>query len=391
MSTAEKTKVAILGAGKIGGAVARILHHSGRYDVLVGDFSEDALERLSRDVEVKTAKVDVTDHDGVVKAISGCRAVLSACPFDQNEGIAAAALTAKVSYFDLTEDVATTKAVRGIAKQAVEGQIFMPQCGLAPGFIGILANDLCQGFEKLDRVKMRVGALPLYPTNLLKYNLTWSTDGLINEYCNLCDAIRNGEMVALQPMEGLEHFALDGVDYEAFNTSGGLGTLTETLAGSVNDLDYKTVRYIGHQYLMTFLLQGLRLDNRRDLLKELLEEAVPLTDQDVVLTFCTVTGWRDGRYEQVADARKIYHGELCGKPASSIQITTATSLCAVLDMHVNGQLPNKGFVRQEDVALSDFLANEFGKPYESATQVRAPIAAARKLAADLTTGLGTTT
>ncbi|MEQ8210067.1 MAG: saccharopine dehydrogenase C-terminal domain-containing protein [Lacipirellulaceae bacterium] len=390
MSSA-KTKVTILGAGKIGGAVARILHHSGRYEVLVGDLSEQALERLKKETPVETAVVDVTKQDKVVKAISGSRAVLSACPFDQNEGIARAALEAGVSYFDLTEDVATTKAVREIADKSADGQIFMPQCGLAPGFIGILAHDLCQGFEKLDRVKMRVGALPLYPTNLLKYNLTWSTDGLINEYCNPCEAIRNGERIELQPMEGLEHFALDGVDYEAFNTSGGLGTLTETLAGQVADLDYKTVRYIGHQYLMTFLLQGLRLDGRRDLLKELLEQAVPLTNQDVVLTFCTVTGWRDGHYEQVADARKIYHGELCGKPASSIQITTATSLCAVLDLHVNGQLPKSGFVRQEDVKLADFLDNEFGKPYESAKQVREPIAAARKLAADLTTGLGTTT
>lgn len=386
-----KTKVTILGAGKIGGAVARTLHHSGRYDVLIGDLSEEALKRLSKETPVETKVVDVTQHDQVVKAVGGSRAVLSACPFDQNEGIARAALEAGVSYFDLTEDVATTKAVREIAEKATDGQIFMPQCGLAPGFIGILAHDLCQGFEKLDRVKMRVGALPLYPTNLLKYNLTWSTDGLINEYCNPCEAIRGGKAVELQPMEGLEHFALDGVDYEAFNTSGGLGTLTETLAGSVTDLDYKTVRYIGHQYLMTFLLQGLRLEGRRDLLKELLEEAVPLTNQDVVLTFCTVTGWRDGHYEQVADARKIYHGELCGKPASSIQITTATSLCAVLDLHVNGQLPKNGFVRQEDVKLSDFLDNEFGKPYEEAQQVRAPVAAARKLAADLTTGLGTTT
>lgn len=385
------TKVTILGAGKIGSAVARILHHSGRYDVLIGDLSEEALSRLSKETPVETKVVDVTQHDQIVKAVSGSRAVLSACPFDQNEGIARAGLAAGVSYFDLTEDVATTKAVREIAEKATDGQIFMPQCGLAPGFIGILANDLCQGFEKLDRVKMRVGALPLYPTNLLKYNLTWSTDGLINEYCNPCEAIRSGKPVELQPMEGLEHFALDGVDYEAFNTSGGLGTLTETLAGSVTDLDYKTVRYIGHQYLMTFLLQGLRLEGRRDLLKELLEEAVPLTNQDVVLTFCTVTGWRDGHYEQVADARKIYHGQLCGKPASSIQITTATSLCAVLDLHVNGQLPKSGFVRQEDVKLSDFLDNEFGKPYEEAQQVRAPVAAARKLAADLTTGLGTTT
>lgn len=370
------TKVCILGAGKIGGAIARLLHMSGRYEVIVGDVSETALTSLCKQTPVKVAQVDVSNHDEVVKAMAGCRAVLSACPYAQNEGIAVAALAAGVSYFDLTEDVATTHAVRAIAEKAAEGQIFMPQCGLAPGFIGILGYDLARRFDKLDRVKMRVGALPLYPTNLLKYNLTWSTDGLINEYCNPCEAIRGGAPVTLQPLEGLETFALDGVDYEAFNTSGGLGTLCETLGGSVNELDYKTVRYTGHQYLMMFLLQGLHLHSRRELVKELLEAAVPSTNQDVVLAFCTVTGWRNGKYEQIADARKVYHGEIHGQPASSIQITTATSLCAVVDLHLSGKLPSRGFVRQEDVSLSDFLANEFGQPYAAATSIRTPIAAA---------------
>jgi len=371
----KKYPVVILGAGKIGRGIARLLHLSGHYDVLVGDVSEAALASLAQETPVATKVLDVTQHDELVAAFAGRQAVLSACSFDQNQGIAVAALKAGVSYFDLTEDVVTTHAVRSIAECAAPGQIFMPQCGLAPGFIGILAYDLCQRFERLDRVKMRVGALPLYPTNLLKYNLTWSTDGLINEYCNPCDAIRDGKLVALQPLEGLERFGLDGVDYEAFNTSGGLGTLCETLVGKVIDLDYKTVRYLGHQYLMTFLLHGLRLQDRRPLLKELMESAIPCTHQDVVLAFCTVTGWRNGRYEQEADARKIYYGKIHGVPASSIQITTATSICAVLDLFRHGKLPKRGFVRQEDVSLAEFITNEFGAPFESATPMRVPIAA----------------
>ncbi len=370
-------KICVLGAGKIGGAIARLLHCSGRFQVLVGDVSEAALTRLQAQTPVQAVPVDVTNHDEIVRVMDGCRAVLSACPFRQNENIAVAALAAGISYFDLTEDLAATRAVRAVAAQAADGQIFMPQCGLAPGFISILARDLCRGFDRLDRVKMRVGALPLYPTNQLRYNLTWSTDGLINEYCNPCEAIRDGETVALQPLEGLEHFAIDGVDYEAFNTSGGLGTLCETLAGSVTELDYKTVRYTGHRHLMMFLLEGLRLKNRRELLRELLEEAVPCTHQDVVLVFCTVSGWREDRYEQIADARKVYHGELHGQPFSSIQTTTAAGICAVLDLYLAGRLPRTGFVRQEDVVLEDFLASEFGHPWAAATIIRAPIADGR--------------
>ncbi len=76
---------------------------------------------------------------------------------------------------------------------------------------------------------MRVGALPKFPSNALNYNLTWSTEGLINEYCEPCEAIVNGERREVPPMEELEEFSLDGVTYEAFNTSGGLGSLCETL------------------------------------------------------------------------------------------------------------------------------------------------------------------
>lgn len=366
--------VCVLGAGKIGGSIARLLQGDD-YRVLLADVSQEALDHVAQATPVETLRLDVTDRHAVERAIDGHAAVVSACSFHQNETIAQAALNTGVSYFDLTEDVATTRAIRALAASARRRQVFMPQCGLAPGFISILAKHLCDRFERLDRVKMRVGALPLYPTNMLKYNLTWSTDGLINEYCNPCEAIREGSTVELQPLEGLEHFSLDGVNYEAFNTSGGLGTLCETLAGSVVELDYKTVRYKGHQYLMRFLLEGLRMYNRRDMLKEMLEAAVPCTTQDVVLAFCTVTGWQDGQYQQVADARKVYHGEISGLPASSIQITTATSLCAVLDLHRQERLAEQGFVRQEDVRLGDFLENKFGKPYAAAQPVRAPIAA----------------
>lgn len=370
----SKYSITILGAGKIGRAIARFLHHSGDYHVCVADVSDAALTVLAAETPVDTATVDVTQPDQLNSVLKDSQAVISACSFHVNEGIAMAALSAGCSYFDLTEDVATTRAVRTVAESAADGQIFMPQCGLAPGFIGILAYDQCRQFERLDRVKMRVGALPLYPTNMLKYNLTWSTDGLINEYCNPCEAVQNGHRADLQPLEGLEQFVLDGVTYEAFNTSGGLGTLPETLDGRVTDLDYKTVRYNGHRYLIRFLLEGLRLNNRRDLLKELLETAVPCTNQDVVLTLCSVSGWRNGQYEQIADARKVYHGKIHDLPASSIQITTATSICAVVDLHRSGRLPNTGFVRQEDVPLDEFLANRFGEPYRTATELHVPIA-----------------
>jgi saccharopine dehydrogenase-like NADP-dependent oxidoreductase len=356
-------RVLLLGAGKIGNAIAKLLGHSGDYDVLVGDVDPQALERLSSVPGVKTSKIDVSSQQALKSAMSGRKCVVSACSFDANVGIAEAALESGVSYFDLTEDVATTRAIQGFAARAKQGQIFMPQCGLAPGFICIDAFELTRGFDKLDEVRMRVGALPKFPSNAMKYNLTWSTDGLINEYCNLCEAIHEGKKIDILPLEGLEHFSLDGMDYESFNTSGGLGTLCETLATRVRTLNYKTVRYQGHRDLMSFLVNGLRLCERRAMLKDILENAVPITLQDVVLIFCTVSGYRNGYLTQVTDARKIYHREMFGEHWSAIQLTTAGAICAVLDLFVTGKLPDRGFVKQEQVSLQSFLANRFGKFY----------------------------
>jgi saccharopine dehydrogenase-like NADP-dependent oxidoreductase len=302
--------------------------------------------------------------------MGGCRSVVSALSYRFNLQVAGAALGCGASYFDLTEDIATAQGVRQLARSAAPGQVFMPQCGLAPGFISILGHHLTRSLDALDTVHMRVGALPQFPSNALNYNLTWSTDGLINEYCNPCQAIHEGRCIELLPLEGLELFSLDGVRYEAFNTSGGLGTLCETLEGRVRELNYRTVRYAGHRDLMAFLINDLRLGRRREMLKEILESAIPMTYQDVVVIFCTVIGRRAGRLVQISDARKIYQQTVLGELFSAIQVTTAAGLCAALDLHVAGRLPSTGFIKQEQIDLDDFLADRFGRYYRVAGATR---------------------
>jgi saccharopine dehydrogenase-like NADP-dependent oxidoreductase len=222
---------------------------------------------------------------------------------------------------------------------------------------------VASAFETLDTVKMRVGALPLYPHNWLKYNLTWSTEGLINEYCNPCEAIVNGKLTEVPPLQDNERLNVDGVEYEAFNTSGGLGTLCETWAGKVKNLNYKSIRYPGHRDQIELLLKTLRFHEDRETLKTVLERSLPHTYQDVVLIFVTVTGSMNGRLSQRSYVKKIYGVDNGGDPWGAIQITTAAGLCAVLDLHANGSLPGKGLVRQEDVPFDVFIANRFGSAY----------------------------
>ena len=232
-----------------------------------------------------------------------------------------------------------------------------------------MAHHLSQKFSSLHEIKMRVGALPAFPTNSLKYNLTWSVDGLINEYCHPCEAIHDGELIEVLPLEGLEHFSLDGTEYEAFNTSGGLGTLCDTLKGRIQTLDYKTVRYPGHCAIMKMLLQELGMKDDQERFKDILRRSIPLTMQDVVLVFVTVSGQRNGNFMQEVFARKIFADRNAQAPLSAIQITTAAGICAAVDLFREGKLPQSGFIRQEQVALPDFLANRFGSAYQQSRQV----------------------
>ena len=362
--------VLLLGGGKIGRMIVRYLTSTGDYRVRVADADVQHLERIRGLGDVETVALDASHEGQLSAAMKGCDSVVSALPFRFNFLVAEVALKTGASYFDLTEDIETTHRVRQVAERCKAGQIFMPQCGLAPGFISIVAHHLTRSFDKVDTIQMRVGALPQFPTKRLKYNLTWSTDGLINEYCNPCEAIHEGRRLDVLALEGLEHFSLDGVRYEAFNTSGGLGTLCETLEGQVRELNYKTIRYLGHCEFMGFLVNELRLSERRDVLKEILEASVPITFQDVVVTFCAVTGWRKGQLVQINDARKIYHRVLDGESWSAIQITTASGVCAVLDLHVAGKLPDQGFVRQEQVNFEEFMNNHFGRNFRSEGSTR---------------------
>jgi saccharopine dehydrogenase-like NADP-dependent oxidoreductase len=345
-------KVLLLGAGKIGRMIANLLKSSDDYDLLAADAEPAALAKLKNQTDVAVAPVDASNPAQLASLMQGRQAVVSALSYYYNPTVAQAARDAVLSYFDLTEDIETTRRVREVAEGARAGQVFMPQCGLAPGFVSIAAWHLTSHFDSLDAVQMRVGALPQFPTNDLNYNLTWSTDGLINEYSNPCEAIHDGRLQEVLPLEGYEHFSLDGVVYEAFNTSGGLGSLCETLEGRVRELNYKTIRYPGHRNLAAFLLNDLRLKERRDLLKEILERAVPVTFQDVVIVFCTVAGQRGSQYVQISDLRKLYPRSIEGESWSAIQLSTAAGLCATLDLHFGGKLPTSGFIRQEQTRLA---------------------------------------
>jgi saccharopine dehydrogenase-like NADP-dependent oxidoreductase len=356
--------VAILGGGKIGSLIATLLVESHDYTVFLGDVNPEVVAQLQKEIHhthLQISTLDVQDKSALRTFLTTHipEAIVSSLPYYCNPAVCELARETGAHYFDLTEDIEVTKKVRVVSQGATKA--FVPQCGLAPGFISIVAHDLMTHFDSVDMVKMRVGALPVNPSNVLKYSLTWSTDGLINEYGNMCNGIENGQEVALLPLEGYETISIDGLLYEAFNTSGGLGTLADTYAGQVRTMNYKTLRYPGHCEKIQLLMNDLKLNDDRETLKRVLEKAVPKTLQDVVLIYTSVTGMRKSELFEENFVQKIYPQTIAGKLWSAIQVTTAAGICSVVDLVFERSGQYRGFVTQETFELSSILSNRFGQ------------------------------
>ena len=359
-------RVLILGAGKIGALISGLLAESGGYKVQLADMDGAAAEAVARahgGLALKALALDASQPELLERHLEShpVDAVISGLPYYCNRGVAEVARRARSHYFDLTEDVEVTRAVRAIASGAA--QAFVPQCGLAPGFISIAAAELITHFEELRSVKLRVGALPQHPNNVLKYSLTWSTEGLINEYGNPCQAMSDGRLVELAPLEGLEEIEIDGMRYEAFNTSGGLGSLAETHGARCETMNYKTIRYPGHCEQMRLLMNDLKLNHDRGTLKRILENAVPQTLQDVVIVYAAVTGKQDGQLREENYVNKIYPQVIAGRLWSAIQVATAAGITAVVDLVLAHPTRYHGFVPQEQFRLTDIVGNRFGRYY----------------------------
>lgn len=353
-------QIALFGAGKIGQAITAMLALSGRYTIKVCDISLERAQAVANGIPAASAhQIDLGNQTAIKAVLTDCQAVVSALPYLFNLQVAAYAVECGIHYFDLTEDVQNTAQVRDLAKNSKS--ILMPQCGLAPGFISIAAHSLAKRFERVETVKMRVGALPIYPSNRLKYALTWSTDGLINEYGNLCEAIIDGQKTMLLPLEGYERFSLDGDEYEAFNTSGGLGSLCESLLGQVTHLDYKSVRYPGHHDLIKFLMHDLRFNSDRETLKHVFERSIATTSQDKCVILVQVDGIIQKRFVQKTYASSVYNGKIGSQQFGAIQITTASGICTPLDLVLSGKFDGRsGLVRCEEIDLKEFLDHPFG-------------------------------
>ncbi len=350
-------KIAVLGMGKVGTLVGVML--SEDFDVTGFDKEDPHYEYK---LPFKVIKGDLSSADFLGNHLGSYDAVVSALPYFLNKTVARVACEKEIHYFDLTEDVATTQFIRDLSKKA--RSVFAPQCGLAPGLIGIIGAELASRFTKLRDIELRVGALPRYPNGLLAYSFTWSPAGVINEYLNDAEVIHNGVRKMVPSLTGFEYINIEGQEFEAFTTSGGLGTMCETYEGQLDTLNYKTIRYPGHGKLMRFLMYELLLKNDKKLLEQILSEAKPPVSEDVVYVYAVVEGWKKERLFREEYHKAFYPKKIGEHTWRAISWTTAASVVAVVELVATKKIGQKGFLKQEDIPRDAFLATKFGSYFK---------------------------
>ena len=347
--------IGIVGAGNIGSTIYQLLVSGGMsYKVSIADQTEKKDIFIADDNYVKLEKGSTQFN----QFVNGKTLIVNALPYHQNINLYKACQSAGVAYFDLSEDDGLDEYIASSQR----GLPFtMPHCGLAPGMSTVVANHLLKGIENPTSVKIRVGALSQNASNKLRYYTSWSGEGLVNEYIGDCQVLQNGKYDTVDALTGYEKVTLDGEEYEAFNTSGGLGTFAKTLDGKYNslDLNYKTLRRIGHHNYVDFLFNDLKIPQNE--LTDIFRR-IPKTNKDIVILYASASG--EGMEDQITYFKIFKPKDINGRFLTAIEYTTAIGLLSMVELYIKGKIPQEGYVRQEDVNWKDATSTTFGSIYK---------------------------
>ncbi|MCC6328378.1 MAG: saccharopine dehydrogenase NADP-binding domain-containing protein [Acidobacteria bacterium] len=294
-------KILVLGAGRMGyGAAYDLVHNSPDVErVTIADFdakkAEEAAERVGTS-RIEPRHADASAYHEIAALMAGHDSVISCVNYWYNESLSRAAIETKTNFCDLGgNNYVVDEQLALDPKAKAAGINIIPDCGLAPGMVSILAMHGAARFDRLDELHIRVGGLPQDPQPPLDYQLVFSVEGLINEYVEAARVIRDGKVVEVPSMTELESLEFDGFPpLEAFQTSGGTSTLPDSFLGKIKELDYKTIRYAGHcEKFKTMIDLGLCSSEEivadyvkvkpRKVFGELLQQHLPADGPDYVL------------------------------------------------------------------------------------------------------------
>ena len=367
--------IGIVGAGRIGTAIYELLISSNSYKVSIADHIEQKLHHDNY-VQLKVTKPTYDGENTQFKEFVNDKSlIINALPYTENINLFKSCYNADVPYFDLSEDDGLDNYIKeAISSGFPDIPFTMPHCGLAPGMSTVIANHLISDFKIVKDVKIRVGALSQNATNKLRYHTSWSGDGLVNEYLGDCQVVQKGKFGVVPALSGYEKITIDGHEYEEFHTSGGIGTFAKTLSDihpSVKvdglNVNYKTLRRIGHHDYVDFLVNDLGLPQHE--LTKIFKNHIPTTKKDVVILYVNVRGSSDDThyYDTQYSERtylKVFKPEIInGRYMTAIEYTTAIGMLAMVELYLKEKLPQEGYVKQESVKLTDALYTNFGNYY----------------------------
>lgn len=352
----SKPKIIIFGHGQIGAACGKFI-----YDLFYDTEGPKGLDRFeqwdkfSGQFPVDIDALSVMEIAEKLKAAEATH-VIVAMPFNYNEKIAQAACHAECHYIDFTEDDVMADKVQAIYKDS--GLMCAVKCGLAPGFINYLGHSLVKDIighytvgGRCTDLMISVGALPRNvngssPKDL--YNLSWSVDGLVNEYIRPCRIRKNGVSTTYAPLTGLEKVIADGCEYEAAYTSGGIGSLVKEL-GHVHNVAYKTLRYPTHY---DYVREAVgRNHGDFDKIKAEFLRVFPFNTDDVIVVYAEAKGVNANN----TYVRRSYSAHFVGIDGlSAIQSTTAGGGIAILEMMLSGAF-KPGIINHADISLDVFM------------------------------------
>lgn len=366
-------RMLVLGAGRMGlGAAHDLAAQPDVAEVTVADMDLEKARSVAARVphgKVTAVQVDVKRHADAVALMRGHASAISCVNYWLNEDLARAAIEAGTHFCDLGGNNNVVAAELALDEAArAKGVSIVPDCGLAPGMVAVLAAHGAARFATIDEVHIRVGGLPLQPEPPLDYQLVFSVEGLINEYVEPARVIRGGKIAVVESMTEVESldFPQPFGRMEAFQTSGGTSTLPDTFAGRLKELDYKTIRYPGHcEKFKTMIDLGLCSSDvipvdevtvaPRRVLAELLTRYLPADGPDVVLV----------RIEFAGDGRRLTydivdrHDESSG--LSAMMRMTAFPASIVALMMARGETSPRGALPQERCVPPEAFMTELAK------------------------------
>jgi lysine 6-dehydrogenase len=367
-------KILVLGAGRMGhGAVYDLIYNSPDVEaVTVADYDFAKAENIAAQIgsaKLTAKQIDASDAAAVADLMRGHDSVISCVNYWYNLELSKTAIETATNFCDLGGNnyiVDEQLALDGQAKSA--GVNIIPDCGLAPGMVSILAMHGANRFDELKEIHIRVGGLPQNPRPPLDYQLVFSVEGLINEYVETARVIRGGKIAEVASMTELETLAFDDFPaLEAFQTSGGTSTLPETFLGKVTELDYKTIRYAGHCAKFKAIIDlGLCSSEEivadfvkvkpRKILGELLQRHLPADEPDYVLIRLEFVGVKDGE-------RKNLRYDIVDKfdeqtNLSAMMRTTAFPASIIAQMMARGETASRGATPQEIAIDADKFVAE---------------------------------